>query len=175
MARCVPSSVRKSRNYPQRLGMVHNGGANRVVFDRYKGSRQGAGHNNRRSRVFEGLLDVESNKSFILDDEDDASDERTFHGMAFSAAKRDRLRQGDTLIWSRMSRASINPQRATSVMTDREAKPAKLRRARCCVFARYPVGLNALIAQFSGGACLGSSDACRLYAFIANATAPMAV
>jgi len=65
----------------------------------------------RRSLVFKRILNLWGNKRFILNDEDDAPDERTFHGVAFLArlSATARGRAACLMTAADVSRASINP------------------------------------------------------------------
>ncbi len=60
--------------------MVDNGSGYGGIFDRDKRSGEGAGCYCLRALVLECVAYIEGNKRFILNDENDASGERTFHG-----------------------------------------------------------------------------------------------
>ncbi len=69
------------RQAPAKLGavtiakcVVHDGCRQAWFLNLDKGSSQSAGDDCHRSSVFEGIFYIQSNKRFILDDEDDASD-----------------------------------------------------------------------------------------------------
>jgi hypothetical protein len=99
--------------------MIHDGACEAIVFNQDQRVSNGRRHRGVGAGLLQCMRDMHGNKEFVFDDEDRASSEAWVLHVR-TDARLSAIARGRAVFlwWAAVSRAPINPQRATSVMID---------------------------------------------------------